>query len=115
MGSAAAKNNTAVIQFIFDHREGPLNPRGTDLLNQGNEFGWTPLFCALATHPNVEAVALLLKLGADKTIPTRKWCGDTQYGDTDRGTTPLQKCLQQISQTTGPTQTKYEQIRELLQ
>ena len=97
MGTAAAKNNVRLIQFFYDHREGEFNVDGVDILNQGNEFGWTPLFCAVAIEPNLEAVLLLLKLGADRTLKTTTWCGSSENGNTDPNMTAKDKCHQKIS------------------
>lgn len=96
MGSAASSNKTELIQLFYDHRNGEFNLDKVDIVNQGNEFGWTPLFCAVAYEPNVEACQLLLKLGADKTLATTMSCGDTERGDTPREMTPLAKCKSRV-------------------
>jgi ankyrin repeat protein len=83
-GSAANKNNPELIEYMVG-----VEPK---LLDHPNEFGWTPLFCAV-NGGALEAVCKLVELGAGVNIVTTSWCGNSREGPTDRNTSPLYHAL----------------------
>ena len=92
LGCAAHHANLNLVQHLLNQ------PSASKLVNLGNNFGWTPLMCAVAelrwqhTRPVsdwLEIIHLLLKAGADPNLATSCWCGDSNHGDTPAGVTPL--------------------------
>jgi hypothetical protein len=82
-GAAATKNNPELIEYLVGQE--PL------LLEHPNEFGWTPLFCAVDGSA-YEAACKLVELGAGVNVVTS---GDCDSGGIRivRGTSPLHHAL----------------------
>jgi hypothetical protein len=87
VGVAAARGNIELLKYILSLRR--------DLVNLENDFGWTPLFCVIhrsegAENMILEKVKLLVEHGANISLATTASCGDSRYGRTPEGLTPLE-------------------------
>jgi hypothetical protein len=65
------------------------------MINIGNRFGWTPLFSVIRMSEEGEdviynKVKFLLANGADPSLGSLSWCGDSQHGNTGQGTLPIE-------------------------
>jgi ankyrin repeat protein len=84
LGSSAYHGNAKLAGYLAD--------KDPSVINLGNEFGWTPLFCAsrCSDHDAAVEVALeLIKRGADVNMATYSSSGDSDKGTTVAGATPL--------------------------
>lgn len=111
-GICAMKGSLELLQYLIS-----LRP---DLVNLGNEFGWTPLLCLCARSDDKEDLIyakakFLLENGANPNYGSTSKCGDSVYGDTSKNTKPIdfakKRSLQKVvelllSQTTN----KYDNI-----
>lgn len=101
LGSAAYHGNAHLVEHI-------VNKYGKHLINLGNGFGWTPLFCAancLDLEAGYETSNKLIKFGANVNISVSCSGVDSKRGLTDRGDTPLSAAI---------SKTKNRKLVELL-
>lgn len=90
LGTAAYKGNCELVDHI-------VKKYGEHLIELGNGFGWSPLYCAC----NCEDIEngylvgkLLIELGANVNLATSTCCDDSVIGDTYAGSTPLWACIE---------------------
>lgn len=79
LGSAAYGGNIKLIEHLVQTEK-------RELIDRGNELGFTPLHCAVINN-QLEAAEKLLELGANVNIATRSSC--IASGGTPEGATPL--------------------------
>ena len=101
LGSAAYKGNVQLVKHILLKSSEPSNAHSShsaphplqddpqSLLNLGNGFGWTPLYCACQEEEGYAAAKELILQGADINMATKMGCGDSAKGSTPRKSTPL--------------------------
>lgn len=88
LGIAAEKGNVELVKYI-------LETYGKDIIDLGNEFGMTPLYCAaenrgtINVDKRIEVAKILLDNGADINAGMTCSCSDSDYGDLREGDTPL--------------------------
>jgi len=86
LGTAASVGNVELVKYI-------LETYGKVLVDLGNEFGMTPLFCAakgsICVNKRIEVAKVLLDNGADINAGMTYSCGSSDYGDSNEGDTPL--------------------------
>ena len=85
MGQAAYTGNVELVEHLY-------KLEGARLVNLGNEFGMTPLYCAVIGGQLATATKLI-ELGAKVNLATRSSCSDSWFGDTASCSTPLWKAL----------------------
>ncbi len=88
-GAAAYEGNSALLHHL-------LSKYGKQMGYIGNEFGWTPMFCATQCDSEENAlkcVKVLLDFDVDPDICTSSSSFDTDRGGTPKGITPLQNCI----------------------
>ena len=90
LGTAANTGNVILVEHIVKIGE----PK---LLNMGNEFGMTPLFCAMYGE-DLDQMYLVAKklidMGADINLAARYGAGDSSRGNTPSEATPLWACIE---------------------
>ena len=85
--SSARRGNAKLLAYL-------LETYGTMFANVGNEFGWTPIFCATTCEDEdaaIECINVLLQFSADPTIQTSMSCMGEKR--TEKGTSPFQNCV----------------------
>lgn len=85
LGAASDRGNVRLINHI-------VAIGGRHLLELGNCFGWTPLFCAVNSENPEDGYAAakeLIRLGANVNVATSMGCSDSQQGYTPYAATPL--------------------------
>lgn len=85
-GTTAQKGSLELLKHLIG-----LRP---DLVNLGNEFGWTPLFCVCSRSEETEDIILekckfLLEQGANPNFGVMHSSGDSVHGSTHAGTKPI--------------------------
>lgn len=85
MHRAACVGNVKLIEHLY-------KLGGNRLLNMGDYDGVTPLYIAVCAQ-QVEAVRVLLELGANAKLAVHRTSGDSECGDLAENTTPLWKAL----------------------
>lgn len=90
LGVAACRGNVALVEHIVKIGE----PK---ILNMGNEFGMSPLFCAMYgedLNKMYQVAKKLIELGADINLATKYGAGDTVRGNIPSKATPLWACIE---------------------